>query len=99
MRTKLSTILSAAAASLTFGLAWGCGGGAHLSDDFGQRSRAAFRAQQVEPQPKAEDQAPAGLDSEEASIIHGQYRKSMGATGRTAPQGEPRVLVVEEPKK
>ncbi len=99
MRTKLSTILSAAAASLAFGLVWACGGGAHLSDDFGQRSHAAFHAQQVDPQPPANDQAPAGLDSEEASIIHGQYRKSMGAAARGPSQGEPRVLVVEEPKK
>ena len=77
-------------------LAAGCGGGAHLSDSYGRRTRATFAGQRVAAEPARE--APAGLDSEEAAIVHGAYRESLGAPkARASDDAGSRVLLIEEP--
>lgn len=78
------------------GLAASCGGGAHLSDNFGRRTRATFAAQHVSDEVVME--APAGLDSEEAAAIQASHRASLGApAARATSDASSRVLVLEEP--
>ena len=73
----------------------GCANREHIRDDFGERTRAFLGKQRVYPTAAAD--SPGGLDSEEAALIHGAYRESMG--GNNAPvQKSERVLVLEQPK-
>jgi hypothetical protein len=89
MKRTLATVIFAGAAAL----ALSCAGRAHLTNDFGDRSREHFAQQHVNPEPSTD--TPAGLDSEEAEIIHGEYRKNLGATQKSASRSGARVLVVE----
>lgn len=79
------------------GLAASCGGGAHLSDNFGRRTRATFALQHVSDEVVME--APAGLDSEEAAAIQASHRASLGAApaARATSDASTRVMVLEEP--
>ena len=62
----------------------------------GRQTRAYFVAQRVSPQ--GARGAPAGLDSEEASLIHASYRQSMAPEGYN-PQREgndAQVLIISD---
>jgi hypothetical protein len=61
------------AASIAVSLA-GCAS-PHMSEDFGRSYAAAFAAQA--PIPREPKKAATGLDSQEAAIISGSYRKSL----------------------
>jgi hypothetical protein len=75
----------------------GCANREHIRDDFGERTRMFLAKQRVYP--TAAVDSPGGLDSEEASLIHGAYRKSMGGASSKPVQKSERVLVLEQPQK
>ena len=75
----------------------GCASREHIGPDFGVKTRGFFEKQRVYP--IAARGNPKGVDSEEAALIHGSYRKDMGGSGRSEPKESPsRVLIVQENK-
>ena len=76
----------------------GCANREHIRDDFGARTRTFLGAQHVYS--VAAEDVPRGLDSEEASIIHGNYRESLGgAKAGPTKQSSDRVLLLRDPPK
>ena len=82
----LSSMLVASAA-----LVGGCARREHIRSDYGEPSAVWWQAQ---AQATERDQA-RGLDSEEAAMIHGNYRRNIGGGARTQDQSQ--VLILEEP--
>lgn len=76
------------------GVFFGCGPREHIRGDFGAATHAFFQRQKIFAE--AAQGAPRGLDSEEAALIHGTYRKQLG--GKTEAPKEPstKVLLLEE---
>jgi hypothetical protein len=74
-----------------------CGGHPHLHESYGRSNQAAFAAQRIDPQPA--QGSPAGLDSEEAALIHGSYRHTLGAPRSKAAEPSAKVLLIEETDK
>ena len=75
----------------------GCASREHLDSNFGIRTRAFLAKQRVYPTAAVEN--PKGLDSEEAAIIHGNYRTQLGSKECDTPNAaSSRVLVLEEGK-
>jgi hypothetical protein len=74
-----------------------CGPRVHIRADHGKASRAFFQGQRLHA--VAEKGDPQGLDSEEAAMIHANYRKQHGASGKSEPRDSPaKVLLVQETK-
>jgi len=70
-----------------------CADREHLSDDFGQHSRAFHRKQRVYAQ--AAQGGPTGLDSEESAAVLKSYRSGLsGGKGASSKDGGQRVLVL-----
>ena len=82
-----------ACASL-LGFAGACVNREHIRDDFGIKARAFLQKQHVHAE--AAMDAPTGLDSEEASLIQGTYRKDLG--GGTTVDKSSDVMILEQPK-
>lgn len=90
-----------------YGLGWvalvsilllgGCASREHIDSNFGVRTRAFLAKQRVNPTAAVEN--PRGLDSEEAALIHGNYRTQLGSKESKTPNAAAsRVLVLEEGK-
>lgn len=78
-------------------LVGGCASREHLGPDYGVKTRGFFEKQRVYA--VAAGGNPRGVDSEEASLIHGNYRKDMGGTGKVEPkESASKVLIVQENK-
>lgn len=73
-----------------------CGPRLHIGEDFGKASQEFYRRQAVHEM--AAKEAPSGLDSEEAAIVHGNYQRKMSGTAAPAPGAQSQVLILEEPK-
>lgn len=65
----------------------------HLTETFGRSNRAAFAAQ-APPQAQAR-KATTGLDSQEASIISGSYRRSLAPKTREV-KDQPILLIAPQ---
>jgi hypothetical protein len=84
-------------ALLLAGVSLGCGPRDHLRPDHGKASRAYYEKQKLPGPPVAG--VPRGLDSEEATAIHGTYRKNLGGQAGGDAAGAPgRVLLLQEKK-
>jgi hypothetical protein len=92
MSARTVSSICVAAAVATMALAGGCTRRAHMRDDFGVPTRSFYDRQAAATKDGGGD----GLDSEEAALIHANYRKTLGngAGARTAdPKSQ--VLIVE----
>lgn len=69
-----------------------CAGREHIREDHGKTSREWHAKQRVHAKGSTDQQS--GLDSEEAALIHKQYRSIIG--GGSAPQTKSQVLIVDE---
>ena len=87
-RTKIFIVVFASMC-----LELGCAGKVHVRKDHGEKSSEWFERQKVNEEGSKERVE--GLDSEEASAIHGEYRSTIGS-GRPAKQEDPRVLILDE---
>ncbi|MGD8860487.1 MAG: hypothetical protein PVI30_10795 [Myxococcales bacterium] len=76
-------------------MASGCANREHIRDDFGERTHKWYGAQRAHATATAEP--PSGLDSEEAAMIHGQYRKDLGG-GEADVSEKQQVLILNEQK-
>jgi hypothetical protein len=63
-------------------LAGACASREHINEDYGKRSRLFFAKQHVYA--KAATGSPSGVDSEEAELIQGNYRKALGGEPQEA---------------
>jgi hypothetical protein len=73
-----------------------CGHREHLGPGVGRATHLVRHRQQIYPE--ATEARPAGLDSEEAALIHSGYKKRIGG-GQTETRDAPsRVLLIEENK-
>jgi hypothetical protein len=61
---------------------------------FGRQTRRYFTQQVVSP--GGVRGGPAGLDSEEASLIHARYRQSLAPEGHSDQSSEGDVLIISE---
>ncbi len=88
MARIVTTVLCVLAAT-----ALACGGNAHLTESHGRAYAAAFSKQAPAP---AQVKAPTvGLDSQEASIIAGSYRRSLATrTGSGSTFRESPILII-----
>ena len=68
----------------------------HISPDHGKALHKYFKKQRIWEEP-AEGEL-AGLDSEEATLIHAGYRSDFGGKAGATPTQSGRVLVLEEGK-
>ena len=75
---------------------FGCANREHIRDSYGTEVRTFFAKQHVYAQ--AVPDAPRGLDSEEAAMIHDGYRKSLGAPAVTSDDESSQALMLREPK-
>jgi hypothetical protein len=66
---------------------------AHLTATHGRAYREVFAAQDANPNRKAA-QSVNGLDSQEAAIIAGNYRKALSPKSEDAGAGQQRLLMV-----
>ncbi len=90
----LAAVLSLALA-VWLTAASGCGARDHISDDYGERTRALFSKQWVHR--VAAEEPPQGLDSEESSIIQATYREDLGGgTCGKKQDDSARVLLLQE---
>jgi hypothetical protein len=69
-----------------------CAGREHIREDHGKANGEWFAKQRVHPKGSTDHQS--GLDSEEAALIHQQYRKIIGPG--SAPKAQSQVLIVDE---
>jgi hypothetical protein len=69
-----------------------CAGREHIREDHGKSSAEWYAKQRVHAKGSTDQQS--GLDSEEAALIHQQYRSTIG--GGAAPQAKSQVLIVDE---
>ena len=92
-RLRLPIVLCACA-SLS-GFVGACANREHIRDDFGLKARTFLQKQHVHAE--AAIDAPTGLDSEEASLIQGTYRKDMGG-GEGKGDESSDVMIIEKPK-
>jgi hypothetical protein len=70
-----------------------CAGRVHVIQEYGARTNDWHDKQRVY-EVGAKERVE-GLDSEEASAIHGDYRSAIGS-GRTQKTEDPRVLILDE---
>jgi hypothetical protein len=63
----------------------GCAGDRHLTKAHGESAGAAFKAQQASPAP-ATTPPVTDLDSQEAAIISGSYRRGLAPKGTNAEE-------------
>ena len=89
---KLSSVFLLLFATTLWGS--GCASREHMSPNYAQQTREFQARQQVYQE--AEKEAQRGLDSEEASIVHGTYRKNMGGGGKVSSDPGSKVLLIEE---
>ena len=89
---KLSPILLLLFATVVWGN--GCASREHIRPEYGQHTREFYARQQVYKE--AEKEAQTGLDSEEASMVHGNYRKNMGGGSKASSDPGSKVLLIEE---
>jgi hypothetical protein len=81
--------------AMLLSFAGACGSREHMNDDFGKRSRLFLAKQHVYAQ--AATGSPSGVDSEEAALIQGNYRKALGGEEQQEKQDAPsRVLLLRE---
>ncbi|MCC6751848.1 MAG: hypothetical protein IT371_29615 [Deltaproteobacteria bacterium] len=76
-----------------------CGPREHLREDYGRQTRQFWTRQKINRE--AATGNPLGLDSEEAVLIQGRYRKTIGgseATGEVGKGSPARVLLLQEGK-
>lgn len=92
-RSRLGTVVALLMLASTSAA---CGSREHMSDDYGRKSRVFFAKQHVHAD--SSTGSPAGLDSEEASLIQGSYRRNVGgAAAQTGPKDPTsRVLLLED---
>jgi hypothetical protein len=69
-----------------------CAGREHIREDHGKTNSEWYAKQRVHAKGSTDQQS--GLDSEEAALIHKQYRIIIG--GGAAPQAKSQVLIVDE---
>lgn len=74
-----------------------CASRENMSPNYGERTKAFFAAQHVHSE--AAKGSPAGLDSEEAYIIHASYKKGIGGKKGKIKETGAQVLVLKEGKK
>jgi len=73
-----------------------CGAREHIRSNHGINSANFHARQRVAAEPASG--SPLGLDSEEASIVHRTYRKTIGdPAGAASREPAARVLLIEEP--
>jgi hypothetical protein len=72
-------------------LAGGCDR-SYLTASHGRAFRESFAAQTVNPDRRSDAKSVTGLDSQEASIIAGTYRKSLGPAAAGNAEGQTRLL-------
>ena len=75
----------------------GCASREHMGEGFGERRNEFFAKQRAYPTASVE--APTGLDSEEAALVHAAYRKALGGGKEAARDPGSRVLIVQENEK
>jgi hypothetical protein len=93
----LHLFIVAALASASM-LAGGCASREHIDPNYGVRTRTFYERQRVYSQASRDN--PQGLDSEEAAIIHGTYRKKLGGEKKSEEKESPsRVLILDDNKK
>ena len=61
-----------------------CGDRTHLTAGYGRSVQGAFARQAANPQAGRESRPLAGLDAQEASIVAGNYRRSLTAKGASS---------------
>lgn len=69
----------------------------HMTDGYGQALRAALRTQIVDPRAGYEATGPqlrAGLDPQEAAIVHDTYRRSLSPRGTDEAAKKAPVVVM-----
>jgi hypothetical protein len=97
-RTRFLRVFSLATVAFTLLLVSGCASREHMNPNYGVRTRA-FQAKQRVYSEAAKDN-PQGLDSEEAAMIHGNYRKKLSNEKKSEDKASPsRVLILEDNKK
>lgn len=89
MRISTSIIAMALGAGM---LLCGCGPRENIREDFGKSMKTAFLIQRVWP--AAATGNPLGLDSEEAAMIQGTYRKDIGGEGAKTEEKN-KVLILD----
>jgi hypothetical protein len=83
-------------ACVVVGSASACASREHMNDGYSRKSRVFFAKQHVHAE--ATTGSAAGLDSEEAALIQGRYRKSIGGAGAGSGEKDSpsRVLLLQE---
>jgi hypothetical protein len=97
MKTLGFALLPAVGLLLFGGALSGCGPRPHIHPDHGRASYGYWSKQRLYN--KAEEGVPRGLDSEEAALIHANYRKQHGGAAAGEGKDSPsRVLLLQEDK-
>ena len=94
MNKQVTAFLLSGMLAATAVLFSGCARREHIRDDHGEPSQAWWQAQAL----ATEREQAEGLDSEEAALIHQNYRASLGRDGARAGQ-ESQVLTIQEPSR
>ncbi len=90
----MKLILFSAFLFASIGLLLGCGPREHLGPNFGKQTRLILEQQPIFA--NAEKSSPKGLDSEEAAIIHANYRRQLSGDKGQDPKDSERVLLLQD---